>query len=116
MKGDFDWTEILDEPERSRVRAERRGKLEEFFDRFPTKKEIEQSAIEGRAAFTSACEQVEAQKIEREMMDLADHFAGTLLQPRDPRAWGNLLIYAPREALEQRLAALSPSPPSKEGN
>ena len=46
----FDWTEILPEPERSKVRAERRGTLEEFLDSFPTKEEVEQAGWEVRDA------------------------------------------------------------------
>ena len=46
-------------------------------------------------------------RLSDKMMDLADYFARTLAKP-DPRAWDHLLIYCPREALERRLAAVSP--------
>lgn len=49
----------------------------------------------------------DAEKIAREMMDLADHFADTLEQPDDARAWDHLLIYCPREALERRLERIN---------
>jgi hypothetical protein len=49
---------------------------------------------------------IDAKKLADEMMDLADHFASTLEQPNDPRAWDHLLIYAPRDALERRLKRL----------
>lgn len=48
----------------------------------------------------------DGEKLALEMMDLADHFADTLEQPDDQRAWDHLLIYAPREALERRLQRL----------
>jgi hypothetical protein len=48
-----------------------------------------------------------AKKLASEMMDLADHFADTLEQPDDIRAWHHLLVYCPREALEMRLGQLN---------
>ena len=48
----------------------------------------------------------DAKKLGNEMMDLADHFADTLEQPDDIRAWHHLLVYCPREALERRLEQL----------
>lgn len=60
---EFDWTEILPEPERTKVRNERRGTLEEFLDRFPTKEEIEQAGREGREAFFEARAQVDKARI-----------------------------------------------------
>lgn len=36
----------------------------------------------------------------------SDFIAATLAQP-DPRAWDHLLIYAPRDAIERRLASLT---------
>lgn len=35
-----------------------------------------------------------------------DHIGETLEQPTDPRAWDHLLVYAPREAIERRMATL----------
>jgi hypothetical protein len=106
---EFDWTAILPEDERKKVLAERQP----FFDSFPTKDEVEQAGLEGRAAFANACDTVDARKeTERLLNAAADHIAGTLEQPSDPRAWDQLLIYCPREAIERRLAA-SPGPLSK---
>lgn len=44
---------------------------------------------------------------ERLLNAAMDHIAGTLEQPTDPRAWEHLLIYCPREALEQRLERMN---------
>lgn len=46
--------------------------------------------------------------VERKLTEAADLMAATLDQPADPRAWDQLLIYAPREALERRLTTLNP--------
>lgn len=43
-------------------------------------------------------------QVERKLNEAADLLAATLDQPADPRAWDHLLIYAPRDALERRLA------------
>lgn len=43
---------------------------------------------------------------EKLLNDAADHIAVTREQPSDPRAWDQLLIYCPREALERRLEML----------
>jgi hypothetical protein len=81
----FDWTEILPEPERSKVRAERRGTLEEFLDRFPTKDEIEQAGREGREAFFEARAQVDKARIAdltaelRKLQDIIDDQADRIL-------------------------------------
>lgn len=55
---EFDWTTILPEEERKKVLAGRQA----FFDRFPTKDEIEQAGREGREAFAKACAEVDARK------------------------------------------------------
>ena len=107
---EFDWTEILPEPERSKVREEFTRNASEFFEKFPTKSEIAQAGLEGKRAFVRACDQVDAAKIARQMMDLVDFFASSLVQPDDVRAWHHLLIYAPTDVLEEALsrrAALS---------
>jgi len=46
--------------------------------------------------------------IERKMMEVADMMAATLDQPADLRAWEHLLVYCPRDILEQRLMTLNP--------
>lgn len=98
---EFDWTEILPEPERSKVRAERHRSMEEFFDKFPTKEEVEQAGREGRAALAKASATVDARKeTERLMWLVIDHIAGSLQQPADSRAWEHLLIYCPLSVLE----------------
>jgi len=94
---EFDWTTILPEDERKKVLAER----QEFFDRFPTKDEVEQAGREGRASFAKACATVDARKeTERLLNEAKDHIAGTLEQPPDQRAWMHLLIYCPYDILE----------------
>lgn len=81
----FDWTEILPEPERTKVRAERRGTLEAFLDRFPTKEEIEQAGREGREAFAKARAQVDKARIAdltaelRKLQDIIDAQADRIL-------------------------------------
>ena len=81
----FDWTEILPEPERSKVRAERRGTLEEFLDSFPTKEEVEQAGREGREAFFEARAQVDKARIAdltaelRKLQDIIDNQADRIL-------------------------------------
>jgi hypothetical protein len=62
---EFDWTEILPEPERSKVRAAQKAGLVEFIDSFPTKEEVEQAGREGREAFAKACAIVDAKKLPR---------------------------------------------------
>src|SRR5450631_406095 len=57
---EFAWTIILPEDERKKVLADQQS----FFDRFPTKDEIEQAAREGREAFAKACAQVDSKKPE----------------------------------------------------
>lgn len=37
---------------------------------------------------------------ERLLNEVADHIAGTLQQPVDPRAWDQLLVYCPLDQLE----------------
>jgi hypothetical protein len=82
---EFDWTEILPEPERTNVRNERRGTLEEFLDRFPTKDEVEQAGREGREAFAKACTQVDKARIAdltaelRKLQDIIDNQADRIL-------------------------------------
>jgi len=91
----FDWTEILPEPERTKVRNERRGTLEEFLDRFPTKEEVEQAGREGREAFFEARAQVDKARIAsltaelRKLQDIIDNQADRILEleaahPRSP--------------------------------
>lgn len=108
---EFDWINVLPEADRKAVLASR----EAFFKGFPVRPneieedaaELRQAGIEGRAAFDRAVAIVDARKeTERLLNEAADHIAGTLQQPIDPRAWDQLLIYCPREALERRLAAL----------
>jgi hypothetical protein len=96
-KNEFDWTVILPEDERKRVLSDRQA----FFDRFPTKGEIEEAGREGRAAFGKACAIVDARNEAERLLNAAmDHIAGTLEQPIDPRAWQHLLIYCPLDVLE----------------
>jgi hypothetical protein len=45
-----------------------------------------------------------AHQVERKLNEVTDLIAATLDQPADQRAWDNLLIYAPRDALERRIA------------
>lgn len=47
-----------------------------------------------------------SKEVEEMLNDASDMIASTLDQPKDPRAWDQLLIYCPREAIERRLAAL----------
>ena len=49
-----------------------------------------------------------SKEIERKLMEVADLIAATLDQPADMRAWDNLLIYCPREALDRRMMTLNP--------
>lgn len=44
---------------------------------------------------------------ERLLNEAAEWIAASLEQPADPRAWDQLLIYAPREAIERRMQVLS---------
>lgn len=44
---------------------------------------------------------------ERLLNELAEWIGGSLEQPSDPRAWDQLLIYAPREAIERRMQVLA---------
>jgi hypothetical protein len=41
-----------------------------------------------------------------------DHIGETLEQPTNPQAWGHLLVYCPREILEQALASKTSAPES----
>lgn len=100
---DFDWTEILSEPERSKVRADLTAQKGTFLESFPTREELEQSGREGREAFYRAKHTIHAKETERLLNAAAEHIAGTLAQPTDPRAWDQLLLYCPTEALECRL-------------
>jgi hypothetical protein len=45
----------------------------------------------------------QADDVEDALTAAADLIASTLAQPTDSRAWDQLLIYCPREALERRL-------------
>lgn len=99
----FDWTEILPEPERTKVRADLEAKNGTFLESFPTREELEQTGREGRSALYRAQAAVNAKETERLLNEVADHIAGTLAQPTDPRAWDRLLLYCPHEALEGRL-------------
>lgn len=50
---------------------------------------------------------------EKLLNDAVDHIAGTHEQPTDPRAWDQLLIYCPRDALERRLEMLRSRDPGQ---
>jgi hypothetical protein len=81
----FDWTEILPEPERTRVREAQRNDLVAFMDHFPTKEEIEQAGVEGREAFFEARAQVDKARIAdltaelRKLQDIIDDQADRIL-------------------------------------
>lgn len=81
----FDWTEILPEPERSKVRAAQQAGLVEFTRSFPAREEIEQAGIEGREALAKACAQVDAARIKdltaelRKLQDIIDSQADRIL-------------------------------------
>ena len=78
---EFDWTTILPEAERQKVLAERQV----FFERFPTKQEVEQAGREGREAFAKACAQVDQNRIKdltaelRKLQDIIDNQADRIL-------------------------------------
>jgi hypothetical protein len=78
---EFDWTMILPEEERRKVLADRQT----FFDKFPTKSEIEQAGREGREAFAKACAQVDRNRINdlvtelRKLQDIIDSQADRIL-------------------------------------
>jgi hypothetical protein len=78
---EFDWTMILPEEERRKALADRQT----FFDKFPTKSEIEQAGREGREAFAKACAQVDRNRINdlvtelRKLQDIIDSQAGRIL-------------------------------------
>lgn len=100
----FDWTEILSEPERSRVRDELKARKGRFLERFPTQQELDDAAAQGRISFERAKNIVDNRKeTERLLVAAADYIAGTLEQPTDPRAWRMLLTYCPRDILETAL-------------
>lgn len=97
----FDWTEILPEPERTKVRAELTERLGTFLEKFPTRKELEEAGRKGRAAFERAKSIVDNRNETERLLNAAmDHIAGTLEQPADSRAWDHLLIYCPLDRLE----------------
>lgn len=78
---EFDWTTILPEDERKRVLAERQA----FFDRFPTKDDVEQAGREGREAFARACAQIDQNRIKdllaelRKLQEIIDSQADRIL-------------------------------------
>lgn len=97
MTDRFDWTEILPEPEKSKVRAQQST----FLESFPTREELGRAGREGRAAFAKACATVDVRNESERLLNAAmDHIAGTLEQPTDTRAWGHLLVYCPLDVLE----------------
>lgn len=85
MKSEFDWTEILPEPDRSQVRAAQEASLVHFIDGFPTKEEVEQAGREGSEAFAKACTQVDRKRINdltaelRKLQDIIDNQADRIL-------------------------------------
>ena len=95
---DFDWAAILPEDERKIVLAQRQA----FFDRFPTKNDIEQADREGREAFAKACAHVDQDRIKdltaelRKLQDIIDNQADRILD------------------LERQLSVSSPVRPSDE--
>lgn len=85
MKNEFDWTEILPEPDRSKVREAQRAGLIHFLDGFPTNEEVEQAGREGREAFAKASAHVDRSRINdlvaelRKLQDIIDNQADRIL-------------------------------------
>ena len=81
MNREFDWINILPEPDRQKALAERRA----FFDSFPTKEEVEKAGRDGREAFAKACAQVDRNRINdltaelRKLQDIIDGQADRIL-------------------------------------
>lgn len=81
----FDWTTILPEPERSKVRLAQKNDLVEFIGSFPTREEVERAGIEGRETLAKACAQVDAARIAdltaelRKLQDIIDSQADRIL-------------------------------------
>lgn len=82
---DFDWTEILPEPDRTQARKARDAGLTKFLDGFPTKEEIEQAGRDGREAFARACATIDRNRINdltaelRKLQDIIDRQADHIL-------------------------------------